>query len=250
MNPEQYDILFDCERRHWWFAATHALVAGWLAEQKPAPGSKVLDAGCGTGGLIGSIREAWPSLEICGTDSSLLACSYWKRSGALAGAVGEIEKLPFADESFDFVICIDVLYHRNVADPAKAVEELARVLKKGGRMFLHAPAFEWLRGSHDRAVWTGRRFDAREIESLTRAAKLELGRISYRCAVLLPLIWAARRVESFAPSLGREAGDIKSSPLQNLLCGAAMKIERALLGLSNLPLGSSIFCEARKGASA
>ena len=48
--------------------------------------------------------------------------------------VGDIHDLPFEDESFDFVLCTEVLEH--VEDPQKAITELYRVLRPGGRCVL------------------------------------------------------------------------------------------------------------------
>jgi len=51
--------------------------------------------------------------------------------------VGDIHKMPFADDSVDALICIAVLEH--VEDPFLAMREMHRVLKKGGYLFLYVP---------------------------------------------------------------------------------------------------------------
>jgi len=50
---------------------------------------------------------------------------------------GDAEKMPIPENSFDFVICMQVLEH--VRHPQKVVDEIHRVLKKGGKVFLTAP---------------------------------------------------------------------------------------------------------------
>ena len=52
-------------------------------------------------------------------------------------AIGELECMPFADSSFDLVICTQVLEH--VREPQQVLFEFYRVLKKGGRLCLSAP---------------------------------------------------------------------------------------------------------------
>lgn len=51
--------------------------------------------------------------------------------------VGDIHNLPFADNSVDSIICIDVLEH--VEEPHKAAKEMYRVLKPGGYCYIHVP---------------------------------------------------------------------------------------------------------------
>ena len=57
--------------------------------------------------------------------------------GSTPGVIGTAERLPFASESFDSVLCTQVLEH--VADPWRVVEEIRRVLRPGGRVVLSAP---------------------------------------------------------------------------------------------------------------
>jgi len=55
---------------------------------------------------------------------------------------GNAESLPFLDESFDLIISFDVLEH--IGDDKKAIKEMYRVLKRGGRVFLETPNRERL----------------------------------------------------------------------------------------------------------
>lgn len=54
--------------------------------------------------------------------------------------VGDIDRLPFRDRAFDFVVCTHVLEH--VADPVRAVAELMRVAPRG---YVETPAAAWER---------------------------------------------------------------------------------------------------------
>ncbi len=51
--------------------------------------------------------------------------------------VGDIHNMPFIDESQDAIICLSVLEH--VEDPIRAAQELYRVLKSGGQLFVYVP---------------------------------------------------------------------------------------------------------------
>lgn len=51
--------------------------------------------------------------------------------------VGDIQQLPFQTDSVDGIICNAVLEH--IPEPYKAVEEILRILKPGGKVFIYAP---------------------------------------------------------------------------------------------------------------
>jgi ubiquinone/menaquinone biosynthesis C-methylase UbiE len=106
-------------------------------------GAQVLDVGCGTGedaramgALVG------PTGRVVGLDSSgrLLAVAR-ERTGVRHGRVewvhGDAQRLPFADGEFDAARVERVLMH--VADPARVVGEMARVVRPGGRVMAVEP---------------------------------------------------------------------------------------------------------------
>lgn len=90
-------------------------------------GGHVLDAGCGT-------RDLAPFLRGHG----VTAITRYDIAAAGTGAVrGPLEAMPFADRSFDAVLCNAVLEH--VADPGQAARELARVVRTGGHVVVAVP---------------------------------------------------------------------------------------------------------------
>jgi SAM-dependent methyltransferase len=89
--------------------------------------TRVLDAGCGEGVLV---DEFHGRLAIEGVDQNY--ASEFVRRGSLTA-------LPFADASFDRVLCLDVLEHLTFADQPRALAELFRVVRPGGELLVTVP---------------------------------------------------------------------------------------------------------------
>jgi SAM-dependent methyltransferase len=114
------------------------------------PGVRVLDAGCGKGRHL---HEAYKcsGVKVVGLDRKredvtearnmirLLEKVGEGGEGAWGVLEGDITRLPFADDSFDVVICSEVLEH--IPDEAKAIEEIARVLKPGETLVVSVPRY-------------------------------------------------------------------------------------------------------------
>jgi SAM-dependent methyltransferase len=113
----------------------------------------LLDAGCGEGFTADYLlRESQLPLNIIGSDISLAALQ-WARANqpaALKTAVADIHHLPYADNSFPLVICLEVLEH--IPDSAVGLRELARVSSRYLLVSVpHEPFFRganFLRGKH------------------------------------------------------------------------------------------------------
>jgi SAM-dependent methyltransferase len=98
---------------------------------------RVLDAGAGRGAYREILKNT--AQEYIGMDVS---------SSEATSAVGDIQTLPFSEESFDTVFCSQVLEH--VPRPWNALAEMKRVLKPGGHLILSVPHISWLHNEpHD-----------------------------------------------------------------------------------------------------
>lgn len=103
------------------------LVERILARHGVRPGLKpVLDAPCGTGRLRPMLERR--GLRWVGVDISAPMLEEARRGGASGLVQGTVARLPFADDSFDVVVCVRLLHHLHETEElALAVNELVRV---------------------------------------------------------------------------------------------------------------------------
>ncbi len=98
---------------------------------------RVLDLATGTGDLAIAIAEALPEAQVTGVDpSARMLAVFREKLGALADRIelleGDAQALPFADARFDATTIAFGI--RNVPDRARALAEMARVTRPGGRV--------------------------------------------------------------------------------------------------------------------
>jgi SAM-dependent methyltransferase len=240
MDASEYDALYHAESAHFFLVALREAVLGQCGAELRRDGARVLDAGCGTGGLLADFARI---CESYGVDCSEHALGYCRRRGHHGLTRASITALPFAADSFDVLSSLDVIYHRSVADDGLALREFHRVLKQGGSLIIHVPAFECLRNRHDDSVHTQRRYTRAELRHKLVSAGFHIECLSYRNLFLLPLIYArkilARRTNS--------QSDVFVPPRWiNRVFLAMSRLEQRLIIHIGLPFGSSLWCVARK----
>jgi len=106
-----------------------------LALAAVAPGARFLDVGCGTGRWVRRFGEL--GFSPVGIDATIGMLHIARTRGTKAPlATGLAQNLPFADDSFDCASDITVVQHIPYELQSKALKEMVRVLKPGGRMIL------------------------------------------------------------------------------------------------------------------
>ena len=96
---------------------------------KPTKVEKILDVGCGEGFVLVTLARNKIGKSYEGIDNSKTALKLGKKMYPnLNLELGSIYELPYKDNSFDLLICTEVLEH--LSEPEKALAELRRVTKK------------------------------------------------------------------------------------------------------------------------
>lgn len=245
LSAREVRAMREVEDDLWWYRALRAHVLNCLA---PARADfKLLDAGCGSGGMLARIHARFPEANLAGIDlsESALELTRARETGAELMRASTND-LPFTEAAFDFVLSLDVLAFRGV-DDRRAVAEFHRVLRTGGGLIVNVPAFDFLRGSHDAAVSQIRRYRRPQLKALFAAAGFKRARFTYWNMSLLPAIAAVR----WASRARAEDVEVRSDlaplwPPANALLGAIAQIELLVSRSLPLPFGTSLFAVAQK----
>ena len=245
MDPAEYDKLDRLEDWMWWFVATHANLMMLARRFEPSTGPRrVLDAGCGTGGLLAKLAAADTSMVI-GLDADETACLRARTKSMRPVCRASVNALPFRDAAFSAIFSADVLCHRDV-DEVQALRQFRRCLMPGGILIMNLPAYRWMLSRHDAAVYNVRRYTCRSAAQLLRDAGFRVLYATYWNIVLFPLMVVARKL---LPSRNA-ASDVRSyaAPME-ALGRAATALERFFLQVGwRFPFGGSLIAVAGKPA--
>lgn len=159
----------------------------------PVEGKRILDVGCGDGVLCHRLVQGGAAVTGLDADPRMLAVARERVCGLEGNArfiEGDARKLPFADETFDAVVAITVLCF--VVDAERAVNEMARVLRPGGRLVIgelgrHSlwAAKRRISGWLGSKAWRAATFQSgRDLKRLATVARLDVGEV--RGAVYYP----------------------------------------------------------------
>jgi len=234
MEKNIYEAMHHVENSHWWFQGRR-MITLLLIEQhlKRGAGYEILDIGCGTGGQMKHLKVFG---SVKGFDIEEKAVEYCKKSG-LDAQVGSTDNIPSNDSVFDLVTAFDVLEH---VDDVRALEEVLRVLRPGGKLIFTVPAYKFLWSEHDTLHHHMRRYTKRRLVQLFKGTGFKIKKVSYYNFVLFPIVFGLRKIPiinklySVEDSLKIPPHNINST-LQKILSS-----ERFILRYTNIPFGVSL----------
>nr|MBP6770687.1 class I SAM-dependent methyltransferase [Reyranella sp.] len=234
------------EDRMWWYRGLRRLAADQLARALSRTNARgpVLDAGCGTGGMLGVLGPAVDGRPTVGLEYDPVAAGMAKAKADRPVVSGSVDEMPLGNETLGGYVSLDVLCHANV-EPERALKEAHRCLGPGAIAIFNLPAYSWMLSAHDRRVHNARRFTRGEARALIAAPGFRILRASYWNTLLFPLMLIHRLIER-----GDAESDVRDYPRWlDAIFSTALAIERAAIGAGlSLPFGGSLMIVAVRDA--
>lgn len=264
-----YNKIHDLEMHHWWHLGMREIAASLIKSiTRDWTPQRSLDVGCGTGRNVVWTQEALGAREALGVDIAFHGLELGRAAGVLPLAQASAMSLPFGSDSFDFVLCEDVLQHLPVGTGELAVlQEIRRVLKEEGWILVRANSRlgfgqKGLKKDHDY-----QRYTTKDLAERMSEAGFEIRRLTY--ANCLPSLYAMMKERlTFASGNHGSAHDeshghvshekvysghgvrntAAEAPKLNRLLRLIMSAEARYLSAPDrsLPFGHTTFCLAQQ----
>jgi SAM-dependent methyltransferase len=235
VEREIFSVHAELEPRHWWFRARRSIVRRLITELVPPYQSAlVADAGCGTGGTLGALADAYRCVGIDPTPEAIvLAKKHFPGIDFRTGLAPEGLADVIADVKL--VTMLDVLEH--VEDDVGLLGAMVRALRPGSFLLLTVPADMRLWSPSDEAYGHHRRYDRAGFEKIWSTLPVRTRLVSYFNSRLYPVVRAARFASRIAGRTTGHAGTDLSLPpapanfaLERIFEGEAGTLTAALAG--------------------
>lgn len=228
----------------WWYRGLRRLAALLLirALQESKASGPVLDAGCGTGGMLAALGPMVAGRATLGLEVDAEAAAIARMKAGCPVATASVLAVPLADGMLGGYLSLDVLCHGEV-DPQRALEEAHRCLAAGGIAVINLPAYGWLLSAHDRRVHNVRRFVRATALALLARHGFRVLRSSYWNTLLFPLMVLHRLTRR-----DDAESDVRDFPRWlDWSFSAALSIERLAIAAGlGLPFGGSLIIVAAR----
>lgn len=202
---------------------------GIYAELKNLKNKNILDAGCREG-YVGSLFLEDNKVTFADIEEEHLK-KIKKHKNATIKKIDLTKKLLFKKNSFDVVICADVLEH--IKNDKIAIKNLVNALKKDGLLVLTNPAYSKYYGEHDKLIGHYRRYNKKDYLNVAKENNLEVVKLRYLVSsIFFPFILSQKSKKSKSLYEGDSKLEGKIIWLLNLICWIDAKL--------NLPFGICI----------
>lgn len=202
-NTAEYQKMHAVEGRHWWYCNLHRMTVEALkSDLQLSFEAVILDAGCGTGGMMLALQAAGFT-HVEGFDLSDDAVLFCQQHG-LKASKGDLRLIgsQYKGRLFDVVVSHDNLYFLTDVEQQSYFADVALLLKPGGCLIMNAPINPAFAGTHDLAVGIRERLSPEKLIALSVGAGLIVKRCLVWPFVLSSAIWLVRSTQRLKMRFG------------------------------------------------
>jgi len=221
LDKNYFQQYYRLEREHWWFKARQVILRKLILKyiSKESQKLKILNVGTSTG-----YTSIWLSEfgEVKSVEYDKDCYEFVKENIGIDIVNASIEDLPFEDNYFDLVCAFDVIEH--VKNDQRGVNEMARVCKDNGYIFVTVPAYQFLWSNHDVINHHQRRYTSKKLKTLFSQNDAIIF-TSYFNMFLFPIIASFRLMSKLFKSSEKEvSSDFSLSNQQGVVARIFYKI--------------------------
>jgi SAM-dependent methyltransferase len=232
MQSEQFQLHASIEEKHWWFVARRQILCRIIREVlPPSRDATVIDVGCGTGGNIAALADAYRCI---GIDTSAEGIELAKQRFPAVRFITGLAPKDVGDEfgRAKMFLLTDVLEH--IQDDFAAMSELLAAASPGSYFLLTVPADESLWSEHDESFGHYRRYDPDRLQRVWAGLPVTTLLLSYFNSRLVPIIRLVRAKNRLRGHAAGAAGTdfwLPSRPVNATLTSIFAGESRRLLGV-------------------
>ena len=205
-RKQEYEKMAEVEMDHWWYQTLHKKVFDVFKFMHYTKDISVLDAGCGTGGLLMKMQMSGYS-NIFGFDVSNDAVSYCTEHGLIVKSCNLVDvKDAFPEKNFDVIISNDTMYFLEMNQIINFISDCNEILNTGGVIICNMPALKKFSGIHDISVGIKHRFSKKDIAKYFNNESFAIVEETYWPLLLSPVILLVRTIQRIKIKL---SSDIK-----------------------------------------
>ncbi len=225
------------EDRHWWYRGRRTVLHRVIDGLEIPSEARILDAGCGSGRNMVELSSYGP---VTGIELSPASVELARQRAAGEVIEGSVLEMPFADDSFDLAVTLDVIEH--LEDDLGALRELRRTVAPGGALLVTVPAYQWLWSGHDVINHHHRRYTRRSLQRVAEQAGWQQARTTYFNSLLLPVAILLRVLDRFNKKPTESSLDLWVPPEPvNRALEQPLSLEAQLIGRGGrIPAGLSL----------
>ena len=241
-EAELLPALYATQYNHWWSVGMRAMTHAIL-DSVAIPDAPILEIGVGGGAFASELARRYPSHRVIGTDLNPVALQHASTTPIHSVWQADLHQLPLPNNYCGAFVAMDVVDQKAV-NLVAALREAKRVLVPEGLVILRVSAYDWLRGPHDVAFGTGRRYSAPEMRTALIEAGLQPVRLTYANSLLF-LPAAAVRL-SQREGHGEVEDQLETAAPLAWFFKTVLRSEAQLLRHMDAPFGLSLYAIAKK----